>query len=142
MFRRALLLLLLALVPAALTGWLHPRKPDWSEAWHPIDSITLARLSSLPAAPVLWIDAREPADYAKAHLPGALNLSESAWEAGLPAVIDAWQPEQRIVVYCGGSSCRASHGTANRLRRELGFTRVVILRDGWPALVAAGLAKP
>ncbi|MFA6961377.1 MAG: rhodanese-like domain-containing protein [Opitutaceae bacterium] len=142
MFRRALLLLLLALGPALLTGWFHPRHPDWSEAWNPIASVPLANLSSLPAAPILWIDAREPADYARSHLPGALSLSETTWETSLPAVIEAWLPEQRVVVYCDGGGCLASRATARRLRRELGLTRIVILKDGWAALVAAGKASP
>ena len=142
MFRRVVFLLLLALVPALLTGWLHPRRPNWSEAWHPIPSVVLADLDKPPSASVLWIDAREPSEYARAHLPGALNLSETAWEAALPDVIAAWLPEQRVVVYCGGASCRASQGTSRRLRRELGVAQIVILRDGWPALVAAGRAKP
>jgi rhodanese-related sulfurtransferase len=142
MLRRAVILLVLALVPAGLTGWFHPRHPIWSEAWHPITSVTLSDLDKLPSVHALWIDAREPAEYARAHLPGALSLSETNWEASLPAVIDAWIPEQRVVVYCGGASCRASQGTARRLRRELGITKIVVLRDGWPALVAAGRAAP
>lgn len=136
--RRVLLLLLLALVPALFTAWLHPRRPNWHEAWHPFPSVTLAQLQAEPAGPPrLWIDAREPALYAKGHLPGALNLSETTWEASLPAVIDAWTPEQLVIVYCDGGGCLASRATAVRLRRELGADNIVILRDGWTALAPA-----
>ena len=134
-FRRILLLLLLAVVPALFTAWFHPRHPDWHEAWHAIPSVTLAQLQAQPVpSHRLWIDAREPAAYAKSHLPGALNLSETTWEASLPAVIDAWTPEQQVIVYCDGGGCQASRATARRLRTELGADNIVILRDGWDAL--------
>jgi rhodanese-related sulfurtransferase len=143
MFRRAFLLLLLALVPAVFTGWLHPRKPVWNEAFDPIPVVTVAKLPALPAAPALWIDAREADAFARGHVPGALNLNETHWETGLPAVIDAWSPERRVIVYCDGGGCQASRGVARRLRRELALTRIVILGDGWAALApAAGKAAP
>ena len=135
-FRRAFLLVLLALVPAVLTGWLHPHRPDWKEAWNPVPSVTLEELRAMPDSPTLWIDAREPGDYAEGHLPGAFNLSETAWEANLPAVIDAWTPELRVVVYCDGGGCHASRATATRLRREIGATHIYILKDGWASLAS------
>jgi len=135
-FRRVFLLLLLALIPSFLTGWLHPRRPDWKEAWNPVPSVTLEELRAMPAARTVWIDAREPDDYAKGHLPGALNLSETAWETSLPAVIDVWTPEFRVVVYCDGGGCQASRATATRLRREIGAAHVYILKDGWAALAS------
>ncbi len=137
MIRRTLLLLLLPLLPAGLTGWLHPRQPDWKQALNPVPVVSIARLRASPAAPTLWIDAREPALYARGHLPGALNLSETNWEANLPAVIDAWTPRHRVAVYCDGGGCEASHAVARRLRRELALTQIVILGEGWQALAPA-----
>ena len=102
--RRILLLLLLPLVPALLTGWLHPRRPDWFAALHPVPQIALA---ALPDG-ALWVDAREPAVFAAGHVPGALPLSETAWEQNLPAFIDAWSPDRPVIVYCGGETCGAS----------------------------------
>ena len=127
--RRYLLLLLAPVVPALLTGWLHPRRPDWTAAMHPTPLVSLAEV---PAAP-LWVDAREPAVYAAGHVPGALSLSETKWEQGLPAFLAAWNPGTTVVVYCGGETCGASRAVAQRLRRELGIDKVYILEGGWDA---------
>lgn len=136
-----LLLLLLPLVPAVLTGWLHPRRPDWPALRAPAavpaaDQLELDRVRrDHPDA--LWIDARPAEEYAAGHVPGALSLDEQSWEAGFSALADAWDGRRPIIVYCGGESCRASASVAERLRRELGASEVYVLRGGWPAWRAA-----
>jgi rhodanese-related sulfurtransferase len=128
-FRVLILLLLAPIVPAFLTGWLHPRRPDWIAATHPTPLVSLA---TVPAG-ALWVDAREPAAYAAGHVPGALSLSETHWEQGLPIFIGAWKPGIAVIVYCGSDSCGAGRSVAQRLRRELGIDRVRILEGGWDA---------
>lgn len=55
--REFLLLLVLAAVPAALAGWLHPRPPQPIAAGLP--ELTAGAARDLAATqPVLWIDAR------------------------------------------------------------------------------------
>ena len=125
--RRYLLLVLLPIVPALLTGWLHPRHPDWAAAMHPTPLVSLA---AVPAK-TLWVDAREPDAYTAGHIPDAVSLSETNWEQGLPVFLAAWNPGAPVVVYCGGGSCGASRAVAERLRRELRIDRVYILDGGW-----------
>lgn len=139
--RAALLLLALPIVPALLSGWLHPRRPDWhairTEAAAPApDRLDLSTIRAAhPDA--LWLDARSAEDYTAAHVPGALPLTEESWDAQFSALIDAWDGSQSLVVYCGGESCRASEAVARRLRRELGVDNVFVLAGGWDAWRAA-----
>lgn len=123
----AFLLLLIALVPAVLVAWFHPRAPEWA-APAETDLITWTDAQSLNNA--LWIDARTPEEFARGHVPSALTLPPAEWDARIEAVLMEWNPERPVVVYCGGSDCRASHAVAQRLRDELGFTDVHVLAGG------------
>ncbi len=126
-------LLLVPLVPAAVTGWLHPRRPDWRAAGDPIEQVNV---SAVPAA-VLWVDAREAAEFEAGHIPDAVHVSETNWEDGLVALLDVWHPDVPVVVYCGGAGCEASRTVAERLRREVGIDNVSVLQGGWPAWAEA-----
>ena len=143
--RSALLLLALPLAPALLTGWLHPRRPDWAviraEASAPApERIDLDKTrAAYPNA--LWIDARSAADFAAGHVPDAVSLNEESWDAGFSAFVEKWDGERPLIVYCGGEGCHASESVARRLRRELGFENVHVLRGGWNAWQAAASAK-
>ena len=118
-------LVLIALVPALLSVWLHPRGPSWVRT----GEVTLAVVRHWPE--VLWVDARGAAAYEREHVPGALNLSAGAWEQQVGNVVAAWKPELRVVVYCDGHLCQASREVAQRLRDELGLTEVHVLTGGW-----------
>lgn len=120
-------LLLAALAPALLASWLHPHRPSWKSDGEV--GVATARGWS----DVLWVDARSAAAYDRDHVPGALNLSPGSWEAGVEAVVTAWSPERRVVVYCDGHGCQASREVAQRLRAELGLKEVYVLTGGWDA---------
>ena len=92
--------------------------------------------------PVLWIDARAETAFASGHVPGALSLSEAEWEQGLPAVVKAWRPGVKVVVYCDDRGCEASQSVARRLRRELGLGDIFVLKGGWRAWLEAQNSKP
>lgn len=81
-------------------------------------------------ARVLWIDARSEAEYRVRHVPGALRLTNADWDRQVTAVLDAWRPGTRIVVYCGGGNCAVSEDIARRLRGELGLPDVYFLHGG------------
>ncbi len=132
--RQAVALLLLAALPAALTGWLHPRRPAWPGADEPIPQITLTDALMLARnRPVLWADARPPAAFAAAHIPGAVNVTEADWEPSLAGFVGAWRPGQAVVVYCAGDTCDTSRSVAARLRRDLKLADVYVLQGGWEA---------
>lgn len=128
-----LILLILALVAGGLTWALHPHAPDYAADRLERGEMTVEHVLGL-RDPVLWVDARSQAHYEEGHFPGALLLNEDAWEAGFGALVEVWQPEQTIIVYCDALECRASRDVAARLREELGAENVYHLRGGWPEL--------
>jgi rhodanese-related sulfurtransferase len=95
-------------------------------------SITTATLADT-SMPTLWVDARSAEAFAIDHIPGALPLTDEAWDDLLPSVLDAWQPGMKTVVYCDDSECRRSHVIAERLRNEVGIDNVFYLEGGWAA---------
>jgi len=126
--RDCLVLLLLAVVPALLTLWLHPRRPAWTKPAVP--QLELAEITRWPT-PVLWVDARETPAYAKEHIPGAVSLNETEWERLLPGFLAAWHPNARVVIYCDSQACNASEEVALRLQRELNLSEISVLKGGW-----------
>lgn len=130
--RRLLQLAVLLLVPAvlALGQWLIVR-PGLEAQEVAADRVTVAQAREMDP---IWIDARSAVRYREGHIPGALPLTLTDWETQLAAVVEAWTPEQAIVVYCGGVGCDDSSRVAERLRRDLGAEDVWVLEggiDGW-----------
>jgi rhodanese-related sulfurtransferase len=100
----------------------------------------------LPEAQALWeagdgffLDARRPEDFAAGHIAGAFNLPAHSFDAHFQEVAPMLAPDARIVVYCDGVECELSHQLAGSLR-ELGFTDVRVLINGWTEWRRAGLA--
>jgi rhodanese-related sulfurtransferase len=85
-------------------------------------------------ADFVLLDARSPAAYAAAHLPGAISLPHrELTQAGVDAL-----PEGPIVVYCWGPGCNAATKAGARIA---GFGREVremiggfeyYVREGYP----------
>ena len=66
------------------------------------------------AADFLLLDVRGPAAYAKAHVPGALNLPHGKITA---ARLADWPMGTLFVVYCAGPHCNGADRAALRLAR-------------------------
>lgn len=135
-FRQLPILLLLPVLPAALTGWLHPRRPDWHTALHPPQAESVGWAHAV-FEHLLWVDARPAAAFAAGHVPGAINLNDSNWDEQLPALIAAWEPGKLILVYCDSSACGTSREVVARLTRDYGFDRIFYLDGGWEAWLAS-----
>jgi rhodanese-related sulfurtransferase len=126
-----LLLLGLAFAPAIGQAIYYRQSVSWDQ--RPVDSA----LVSLKTAEgwgdrVLWLDARPDSDYARRHIPGALQLNEDHWDEQLRMVLTAWSPERKLVVYCSRQTCNASHEVAERLRdKKIGLGNVYVLEGGW-----------
>ncbi|MGC4115207.1 MAG: rhodanese-like domain-containing protein [Myxococcales bacterium] len=120
--------------------WWHPRLPDFSPppaAADAADELDLATIRArFPAA--LWLDAREAEPFAAGHVPGALSLNETAWEAGFAAVVEAWDGERAIVVYCGGEIATPATRWRPACVANWVSAEIFVLRGGWPAWLAAG----
>lgn len=85
----------------------------------------------------VFIDAREPADFAAGHIGNALNLPVQSFAqhfGELAPVISSGLP---LVLYCDGKECDLSHRLAANLRQQ-GQTNVHILFNGWTAWREAG----
>jgi rhodanese-related sulfurtransferase len=128
--RQIIAILALPLLPAVATGLWHPRKPSWQS-----DEVTLAAATAW-GSDLLWVDARPDADYAKGHIPGAIQLNEDRWDDLMDGVLDHFNTSRKIVVYCSSLSCQTSHDVARRLREEAQISNVFVLRGGWEAWTA------
>jgi rhodanese-related sulfurtransferase len=100
--------------------------------------ITLAQARALYEQSVMFVDARSLAEFTQEHVEGAVHLPLESLEGGVrPDALSVLDPSAKIVIYCGGGDCHASHDVAIRLN-ALGFKSCYVLKDGFPAWKAAG----
>jgi rhodanese-related sulfurtransferase len=85
----------------------------------------------------IWIDARADEEFARDHVPGAISLNEDRWHELLPELLAVWSPEKKIVVYCSNENCNRALEVVLRLRKEMQFKNVFVLKDGWEGWIAA-----
>jgi rhodanese-related sulfurtransferase len=128
--RQIAFLLALAFVPAIGQALWYRGRVSWQTPVRSANQVSVAEAESWKAG-ALWIDARPDAQFAQAHIPNALPLNEDRWNELLPAVLSAWSPEKKIVVYCSSQSCGSSREVARRLREEDGLRNVFVLEGGW-----------
>lgn len=86
------------------------------------------------AAPLL-IDVREPEEFARGHVPGAVNIPRGMLEfaiSGNPALQDLARP---VVVYCKTSGRAALSAAA---LQTMGFSNVTSIAGGFDAWQTAG----
>lgn len=123
--RQLVVLLVLALVPATISGFLQLKRVQ-PRAEAQVEAATVRAWGGK----VLLVDARPRKDYERDALPGAVLLNEDEWNALIPAFLNAWDPDVPVVVYCGGGGCHASQAVATRLRTELQMENVHVLKGG------------
>lgn len=89
---------------------------------------------------VVFVDARPQKDYLAGHIPYAyLVPAETIDQGRLGDMMEfgGVDPSMRVVVYCEGGACDASHLVALTLQ-DMGFDKIHIDVDGFPAWQAAG----
>lgn len=104
-----------------------------------ISAADAATLTSNPT--VLILDVREPAEWAEAHLPGALHVPRGMLEAKADMDYPNREPRladrgQTIIVHCASG---ARSAMAADVLQQMGFTDVRSLAGGIAAWSAAGL---
>jgi len=100
--------------------------------------ISLAQARELYLKGVMFVDARSLDDFSKGHVEGAVHLPLEALEAGTrPDALNVLDPSAKVVIYCTGGDCHASHDVAIRLN-ALGFRNCYVMKDGYPAWKDAG----
>ncbi|MFE1593803.1 rhodanese-like domain-containing protein [Nocardia sp. NPDC058705] len=85
---------------------------------------------------VIVLDALGPEYYAKAHLPGALNLTGDEVADRAPQLLP--DRDAAIVTYCSNTACGNSEAVAMKLK-ALGYTNVRKYREGIQDWSDAGL---
>jgi len=130
--RQAIMLAVLALLPAAGEAIYFQDKISWRSPIPPSESINVDQARAL-GQNAIWVDARPDEEFARDHVPGALSLNEDRWNELLPEFLAAWSPGKKVVVYCSSLSCNASREVARRLRKEAQLPDVFVLEGGWEA---------
>jgi len=86
------------------------------------------RLHAQPG--ILFLDARKRGEYEHAHIPGAVHLGRSTFEAAYPALETRLKAADTLVVYCVSRQCEDSSIVATRLS-QLGYASVLLFEGGW-----------
>ena len=132
--RQALGIAFVALLPAVVSAFFHPKRPDFANRTRE-GEITVAAATA-GTVQYFWIDARAATDYEMGHVPEAMPLNEDHWDDLLPAVLQSWPTGPAAVVYCDSRQCEASEKVAKRLR-EFNVAPVFVLKGGWDAWLSA-----
>lgn len=77
----------------------------------------------------LFIDARHPMEFARGHIPGALNIPLGELDQRKEQ-LEALPRDKILVTYCDGVQCNSSLALAVKLR-EAGFPSIRVFFSGW-----------
>ena len=100
--------------------------------------VSITEIDEFPNA--LWVDARTLDEFETKRVAGSILLNEENWEGLLFPLLEQWDPNHPILVYCGRSACLRSLDVAKRLRSELGVESVYAIEGGWHRIVEAGVS--
>lgn len=78
-----------------------------------------------------FVDARLPRDFAKGHIPDAINIPVYDSPPRIEEFRHKLQTADTIVVYCKSDGCPFAKVVANILIQDLGFENVVLYEEGW-----------
>jgi rhodanese-related sulfurtransferase len=92
---------------------------------------------ALAEGTALFLDAREPDQYAVGHIPGAVNLPAYEFDDYFPQAVERIEEASCLIVYCDGAECSDSIQVAERLR-EFGFSSIFVFEAGHRAWTEAG----
>ncbi len=127
-----------AFVTSTITGSIAPKNLTHPETQQDADSLPDGHLWISAAmgpdqSPMVWIDARTLEQFDRDHMPDAVWCSEDDYETGLVNVLNAWNGEASLIVYCDSAACDASKMISDRLKQDLGVETVFVLHGGWDA---------
>ena len=140
---KALIVIMLGMGLGLAANQVSPRRIPWITP--PERLSTAEEFIPLGQAGQLWhrgtalfLDAREPADFAAGHIGNALNLPAQSFPEHFGEVAPMLTPSTELVLYCDGKECELSHRLAASLH-QLGYTNTHLLFNGWTAWRQAGL---
>ena len=132
LLRQSVVLLALALLPAAVQALYFRDRIPWQSRVAASDLVTVD-IARGWGANAIWIDARPTDEFERDHVPGAASLNEDRWGEALSQFLAKdWSPEKKIVVYCSAESCNLADDVARRLREEARLpNQIRVLKGGW-----------
>lgn len=89
------------------------------------------------AGSAIFIDAREPEEFAEGHIPGALSMPYDEVTSE-PDRMSFDTGGRALIVYCGGGACELSLNLAWDLIGFGGHDRVLVYEGGYPEWDEAG----
>jgi len=99
--------------------------------------ITLEQIGGhLETNSAVVIDARNPEQFARGHIRGAINVPAGQIEDHLGLVHRTVRADQLIIIYCGSSSCGSGEVVYEYLTAQ-GYTNMRVYKPGWQKLVLA-----
>lgn len=104
-----------------------------AEAAKDVNRVDVAGAKSLYDQGYIFIDARDPNEYKKGHIKGAINISRGLMEWKIEKKIT--DKNTKILTYCvsGGRSCLAAHSL-----QRMGYTHVVNMDGLFKDWIKAG----
>jgi len=101
--------------------------------------VSMARMQTImEAETAIIIDARVADQFAKGHLPGAMNIPIYDFVEYYGQLDERVPMDAMVIVYCQSVTCDESENLAQELRL-MGYERVVVYRGGWDEWSEAGL---
>jgi len=146
---RAATLAALALLLAASANAVHPLGLRWLPTSDGRIGIPRAYESRLPqvnaaeafaifqSGKAFFLDSRDAKDFAKDHIPGALNLPMRHWAEAWPKMQSRLPRQATYVLYCYGGHCGLATRQGKRLL-ALGYNKLLVLDYGWEAWTDGG----
>jgi len=139
--RQAVFILMISLFVGAAVNLIRPDSIPFVDSWSMAEklatenggtmAISLSEAATLfEKDAAVFLDARSPAEYDQGHIQGAVNLPWHEVDNYFETIIMALDPEAMTITYCDGEACTLSHDLA-ALLKDLGFTRVKVLVNGW-----------
>jgi len=123
--------------PLQIVGSATSGVPDIPDVGRPIQIQTSKVKAFFDAKAATIIDAREPAEYAEGHIPGAINLPYEQVVTDTERLENFDAQGRPIIVYCGGGTCEVSMNLGFSLV-SAGKKKVLVYMGGWPEWVTSG----
>lgn len=108
------------------------------EPWPVVDGEEV--LEHVNNGTAILIDARPAEDYARGHIPGALNLPFNEFDAYFSELGGGLPLEELYIVYCSGGQCDDSHEVLKQME-AYGFTQLRLYKLGWEEWFKKGLPR-
>lgn len=137
----AFVILILAVLGAVATHWLHPRAPAWYLTEAPLaeDEVSMKVIDERWKRDVLWIDARITEQFEVEHVPDAISLNEQNFDSMLFDHLEKLQDNTKpVIIYCGTEKCQSSRKIKDALIERLPLENVFVLKGGWQAWKQSG----